>query len=215
MNTIDLKQRLYHIAICGNLGVGKSTLANILQKKIGGQTILEDPESYPFLQDAFNDPLRWSFSNQIQFLVSKIIDQNSISRMKGLVIQEMDIAAAHQIWTPLLEEMGFISPREAFVINQAYSLTRIANISIPQLYIVMKGDPEVIVGRIVSRNRDFEGRFSNISRLVNSLEQHVQEFVKSLKTPSINIDTGTLNILNANLDILVEEIFASITKNGS
>ena len=210
----SILRRHFHIAICGNVGVGKSTLAKLLQSQMNGQIILENPENFPFVEDAFDDPLRWGFSNQMQFLVSKIIDQGLISKMNGLILQEMDIVATHRIWTPVLEDMGFISKKEVLVVNQTYGLKEIANISIPNLYIVLKGNPQTIIGRIVSRNRDYESRFSDTLRLVNALEQHVQEFSRSIKTPSISIDTSTVNILEANLDEIIEQISLAMAESN-
>ena len=59
-------RKLYYIAIEGPIGVGKTSLANLLSKELGARLVLEDFEDNPFLPDFYNDP------DRIIFFASKI-----------------------------------------------------------------------------------------------------------------------------------------------
>ena len=66
-----------HIAIAGNIGSGKTTLATQLSKYLGFQAQYEDADGNPYLFDFYQDMQRWSFNLQIYFLNTrfrKILD---------------------------------------------------------------------------------------------------------------------------------------------
>jgi len=64
-------EKLSFIAIEGVIGVGKTTLCDMLSKTIGATVILEEFEENPFLEEFYNDPQRFAFQTQIFFLLSR------------------------------------------------------------------------------------------------------------------------------------------------
>ena len=60
-------RNLYYIAIEGPIGVGKTSLAQLLSKELGARLVLEDFEDNPFLPDFYNDPERFGFQTQLFF----------------------------------------------------------------------------------------------------------------------------------------------------
>ncbi|HFE62990.1 deoxynucleoside kinase [candidate division KSB1 bacterium 4484_188] len=69
---------LHYIAIEGVIGVGKTSLAHLLQQKLGGQIVLEEFEENPFLEDFYRDPEHFAFQTQIFFLLSRYRQQENI-----------------------------------------------------------------------------------------------------------------------------------------
>ena len=57
-----------HIAIAGNIGSGKTTLAGLLAKHFGWKPHYEDVDTNPYLNSFYEDMQRWSFNLQIYFL---------------------------------------------------------------------------------------------------------------------------------------------------
>jgi len=72
-------RNLYYIAIEGPIGVGKTSLAKLLSKKLGARLVLEDFEDNPFLPDFYNDPERFGFQTQLFFSFTKV---SSTTRFK-------------------------------------------------------------------------------------------------------------------------------------
>ena len=68
-------ERTFYVAIEGPIGVGKTTLARILQEELGGQLLLEVFEENPFLSDFYQDRARYAFQTQIFFLLSRYRQQ--------------------------------------------------------------------------------------------------------------------------------------------
>ena len=54
-----------HIAIAGNIGAGKTSLTELLQKHYGWEAHYEDVENNPYLNDFYKDMQRWSFNLQV------------------------------------------------------------------------------------------------------------------------------------------------------
>ena len=62
-------KNLYYIAIEGPIGVGKTSLSNLMSKELGARLVLEEFEENPFLPDFYKDPERYSFQTQLFFLL--------------------------------------------------------------------------------------------------------------------------------------------------
>ena len=71
-------RNLYYIAIEGPIGVGKTSLAQLLSKELGARLVLEDFEDNPFLPDFYNDPERFGFQAQLFFLLQRYRQQQDL-----------------------------------------------------------------------------------------------------------------------------------------
>ena len=64
-----------YVAIEGVIGVGKTTLARLLQSSFNADILLEVFEENPFLSDFYSDRERYAFQTQIFFLLSRYHQQ--------------------------------------------------------------------------------------------------------------------------------------------
>ncbi|HQF72245.1 MAG TPA: deoxynucleoside kinase, partial [Promineifilum sp.] len=64
-----------YIAIEGVIGVGKTTLARLLQPRYSASILLEVVEDNPFLPKFYSDRERYAFQTQIFFLLSRYHQQ--------------------------------------------------------------------------------------------------------------------------------------------
>lgn len=64
------------LAIEGVIGVGKTTLARLLQSSYNANVLLEVFEENPFLSNFYTDRARYAFQTQIFFLLSRYQQQN-------------------------------------------------------------------------------------------------------------------------------------------
>ena len=60
-------RKLFYIAVEGPIGVGKTSLANLISKELGARLVLEQFEENPFL------PVRMDFPQIVQELISLLI----------------------------------------------------------------------------------------------------------------------------------------------
>ena len=68
----------YHIAIEGNIGVGKTSLAKLLSEVLNDKLILEEFEENPLLSDFYKNSERYAFQTQLFFLLSRYRQQQEL-----------------------------------------------------------------------------------------------------------------------------------------
>ena len=103
---------LKHIAISGNIGSGKTTLAEKLSKHYGWTPLFESVDKNPYLKDFYHDMTRWAFHLQIYFLNSRFRQVNEIRASGKTTIQDRTIYEDAYIFAPNLHAMGLMTTRD-------------------------------------------------------------------------------------------------------
>ena len=67
-----------YIAIEGNIGAGKSTLAKLLAKNYDARLLLEEFEGNNFLPKFYNEPERYAFPLELSFLADRYKQQKNM-----------------------------------------------------------------------------------------------------------------------------------------
>lgn len=142
-----------YIAIEGVIGVGKTTLARLMQPYFDARLLLEIFEENPFLSDFYSDRARYAFQTQIFFLLSRYHQQH-----KG--VRE---ALASNPW--LLSDYTFEKDRLFAEVNlQGDELDMYYNVHDalaekiikPDLVVYLQADTDVLMQRIAQRDRPYE-----------------------------------------------------------
>jgi deoxyadenosine/deoxycytidine kinase len=173
-----VKKKLKHIAICGNIGSGKTTLAEKLARHYGWQAMYESVETNPYLRDFYNDMPRWAFHLQIYFLNSRFKQINEIRSSEKITIQDRTIYEDAYIFAANLYKSGFLLERD----YQSYldSFNSMINfVQPPDLLIYLKADIPKLVSQIQKRGRDFEDSI-RLDYLKN-LNAHYEKWISGYK----------------------------------
>jgi deoxyadenosine/deoxycytidine kinase len=175
-----------HIAIAGNIGAGKTTLTKLLSKNFGWTPHFEDVENNPYLNDFYEDMVRWSFNLQIYFLNSRFGQIIDIQKGEETVIQDRSIYEDAFIFAPNLHEMGLMTSRD-FQNYQSLFNTLHSMVDPPDLMIYLKASIGTLVNQIEKRGRDYEDniRLDYLKRL----NEHYDNWAK-------NYNLGKLLIIN-------------------
>jgi len=155
-----LKKKLKHIAIAGNIGVGKTSLAKILSKNYNWKLELESVKKNPYLSDFYEDMEKWSFHLQIYFLNNRFEQNQKILKSKKPVIQDRTIYEDEVIFTKNLYESGFLKKREYNNYLKLFN-SIIKYVKPPDLIIYLRNN--------------------NIGKLVNNIEKRDRVFEKSIQ----------------------------------
>jgi deoxyadenosine/deoxycytidine kinase len=156
---------------------------------------LENPQDYPLIPDALCDPKRWSFQNQVQFLVTKVKHQIEMMRYDGLIIQEMDASATHEIWTPTLRTLNWITSDEEKIINELFSIIHLSDaLSPPTHYVILAGSVETLKERVQARGVSIEVTSPFFLQLLTELECQIIPFAKQLSVPHLIINADKLRL---------------------
>ncbi len=150
-----MQQKLQHIAICGNIGSGKTTLTLRLAKHYGWQPLIESVEDNPYLRDFYEDMPRWAFHVQIYFLNSRFRQVNDIRDNPNTTIQDRTIYEDAYIFAANLHKSGFINERDYKSYRDIFD-SMIKFVPPPDLLIYLRADIPKLVSQIQKRGRDYE-----------------------------------------------------------
>jgi deoxyadenosine/deoxycytidine kinase len=180
-----------HIAVAGNIGVGKTTLSELLSKHYKWEVQYEDTNTNPYLSDFYNDMQRWSFNLQIYFLNSRYRQIIDIRNGDKIVIQDRTIYEDANIFAPNLHDMGLMSTRDFENYVDLFK-AMLANVKAPDLLIYLKASIPTLVDHIHSRGREYEGSMSldYLKRLNHRYEDWIANYKegKLLVIPVDNLD---------------------------
>lgn len=199
-----------HIAIAGNIGSGKTTLAGLLSKHYGWEAHYEDVETNPYLNNFYEDMQRWSFNLQIYFLNSRFRQIVDIRKGTKTVIQDRTIYEDANIFAPNLHAMGLMSTRDFENYKSLFELMS-SFIKPPDLLIYLNAGVGTLVSQIQKRGREYE----NSIRLdyLNSLNERYNEWIsgyKSGKLLIVNVDKIKFSENPDDLGHVIQRIDAEI-----
>jgi deoxyadenosine/deoxycytidine kinase len=144
-----------HIAVAGNIGSGKTTLARLLARHFAWDAHYEDVDDNPYLDDFYNDMQRWSFNLQIYFLNSRLNRMLEIRKSEKTIIQDRTIYEDPYIFAPNLHAMGLMSTRDFENYFTLFNLIT-SLIKPPDLVIYLRASVSTIVRQIEKRGRKYE-----------------------------------------------------------
>jgi deoxyguanosine kinase len=141
-----------YIAIEGVIGVGKTSLAELLADRLQAELLLEDPTDNPFLADFYKNPTRYAFPAQIFFLLARYQQQQRLI--------ERDLFFSRIISDYLFEKDALfasvtLTDRE-MQLYQKVSSALSSDVPKPDLVIYLQASTPVIMKRIRRRNLDIE-----------------------------------------------------------
>lgn len=149
-------KNIKHIVISGNIGVGKTTLSEIISKKFNWELQLEEVKDNPYLDDFYKSMNDWSFHLQIFFLNSRFNQIQKISESNNIVIQDRSIYEDFEVFTKTLHDSGVLMDREFNNYKRLYN-TILKYIEEPDLLIYLRNlNIDKIISNIEKRSRKFE-----------------------------------------------------------
>ncbi len=199
-----------HIAIAGNIGSGKTTLAGLLSKHYGWEAHYEDVETNPYLNNFYEDMQRWSFNLQIYFLNSRFRQIVDIRNSGKTVIQDRTIYEDAYIFAPNLHAMGLMSTRDFENYSTLFELMN-TFIQPPDLLIYLKAGVPTLVSQIQKRGREYENtiRLDYLKRLNERYNEWVEGYTHG-KLLIIDADTNKFSEKTSDLGEVINKIDAEI-----
>ena len=182
--------KLKHIVISGNIGVGKTTLAEKLSKKYNWKILLEEVDNNPYLDDFYKSMKSWSFHLQIFFLNSRFKQIQNISKTNSTIIQDRSIYEDYEVFTKNLFDSGILLKREFENYKRLYN-TILEYVKIPDLLIYIRNkNINNIVNNIKKRNRKFEKKIN--TEYLKNLNNYYENWIKHYSNKNLLI----INVTN-------------------
>lgn len=179
-----------YIAIEGVIGVGKTTLARLLQPAFEANLLLEVFEENPFLSNFYADRARYAFQTQIFFLLSRYHQQR-----KGV---PQGMAERGRLISDYTFEKDALFARinlEGDELEMYYRVHEALAEKIfrPDLVIYLRASTDVLMQRIALRDRPYE---RNMERgYIDQLNRTYDVFFSDpdYQTPVMTLDTDELD----------------------
>ncbi len=144
-----------YIAVAGNIGVGKSTLVELISERLECTPFYEPVAENPYLSDFYKDMPSWSFHSQIFFLTHRLRIHQDLLRSSGSVIQDRSIYEDAEVFAQNLFLQKHISERDYATYRSLYR-TLAEYLAPPDLVIYLRASVPTLLKRIEQRNRDYE-----------------------------------------------------------
>lgn len=197
-----MKRRAY-LALEGPIGVGKTTLAQVLARELNARLILEAAEDNPFLARFYEDPDKYAFSAQLYFLLTRYNQQRELLQQDLFAQSTVSdyLFAKDRIFASLN-----LAPDELVLYEQVYKLLD-ANMAKPDLVVYLLARSEVLVERLRRRNRDFE-RDISYEYLERVSTAYRDFFFYYDEAPLLVVDTSEIDFVSDPGDLadLIREI---------
>jgi deoxyadenosine/deoxycytidine kinase len=142
-----------YVAIEGVIGVGKTTLARLLQPVFQSALVLEVFEENPFLSDFYSDRQRYAFQTQIFFLLSRYYQQR---RSVPEILKRGEALITDYTFTKdaLFARINLIGDELEMYYRVHDALAE--KIPMPNLIVYLRAETDVLMQRIASRDRPYE-----------------------------------------------------------
>ena len=193
-------RNLYYIAIEGPIGVGKTSLANLMSKELSARLVREEFDENPFLPDFYKDPERFAFQTQLFFLLQRYRQQQELRQVD--MFQKLLVTDYMFVKDRLFASLNLGEKEMQLYDTVANLLER--NIIKPDLVIYLQADTDTLMKNIAKRGREMETDITY--EYIDALSQvYTEYFFRYQDTPLVIINTNNIDFVH-NEDDLKEVI---------
>ncbi len=182
---INLSEKFNYIAIEGNIGAGKTTLANMIAEDFNAKIILERFADNPFLPKFYKDNERYAFPLEMSFLADRY--QQLSDDLAQFDLFKNFIVSDYYIFKSLIFAQITLQKEEYFLYRKMFDIMY-KEISKPDLYIYLYQETPRLLENIKNRGRDYE---QNIApEYLDKIHSGYAAFIKTeenLKTLVIDV----------------------------
>ncbi|MEI8131792.1 MAG: deoxynucleoside kinase [Leptolinea sp.] len=184
-----------YIAVEGVIGVGKTTLARLLQPIFNAGLLLEVFEENPFLGDFYCDRARYAFQTQIFFLLSRYRQQNSnVPRLLG---ENKSLISDYTFEKDTIFASINLQGDELEMYHRVHEALA-EKVASPNLLIYLRASMDTIMQRIALRDRPYERQIERayLEQLSDAYEEFLSHPAR-LPFSTLIIDTDNSDYLNS------------------
>lgn len=194
------------VVVAGNIGVGKTSLAERIGARLGWRTDYESVADNPYLPDFYKDMAAWAFHLQVYFLGHRAQQYLDASNDSRSAILDRSIYEDFHIFARALYSMGNVVERDYLTYRRLFDLV-VATLPPPNLLIYLKAPVPVLMERIQRRARGMETGIT--ADYLSRLDSYYTEWLNAFDLcPVLTIHTDNLDYVHQPkaLDIVIERI---------
>lgn len=198
--------RYNFITIEGNIGAGKTTLAQLLSKRLNARLILEEFADNPFLPKFYENQRQYAFPLELFFMAERYKQLKDLLQTKDMF---QTLTISDYLFTKCLLFAKVNLPEEEFLLYQ--KLFEIINPQLiqPDLLVYLHAPVKKLKDNIKKRNRSYEQGID--PEYLFNLQETYTQYIKQHNIKTLFIDVskadflGNEQHLNAVADALEKE----------
>jgi deoxyguanosine kinase len=184
-----------YLAIEGVIGVGKTTLARLLQPVFQAELLLEVFEENPFLSDFYSDRQRYAFQTQIFFLLSRYHQQRRA--VPEVLERGANLIADYTFEKDALFASINLKGDELEMYYRVHEALA-EKIPLPDLILYLRASTDTAMQRIALRDRSYErnmerGYIAEVNQAYEMFFMGARNSLGEQRVPVLAIDTNNLD----------------------
>ncbi len=199
------------ILVAGNIGVGKTSLAERVAGRLGWLTGFESVADNPYLADFYDDMRQWSFHLQVFFLGHRAQQHLTLANAPQSAIADRSIYEDAYIFARVLHHLGNLSERDYLSYRHVFDLV-VSSLPRPDLLLYLTAPVPVLLERIQLRARPIEAGITG--DYLQLLDSFYGEWLSTFDLcPVLTLRTQHLDFVHHthHLDTVMERIEAKLS----
>jgi deoxyguanosine kinase len=193
---IPISEKYNYIAIEGNIGAGKTSLANLLSNQFNAKLVLERFADNPFLPKFYEDKERYAFPLEMSFLADRY--QQLSDDLAQFDLFKNFIVSDYYIFKSLIFAQVTLSKDEYLLYRKMFNLIY-KEITKPDLYIYLYQNTDRLLENIKNRGRVYEQNIA--SGYLEKIHNGYQNFIKTQNDLNLLvIDVSEIDFVNNPVD---------------
>ncbi len=187
--------KYHYVVIEGPIGAGKTSLARKLALHYSAQTLLEQPETNPFLERFYRDQARYALPTQLFFLFQRV---QQLGEVKQLDMFRSSVVADFLLEKDPLFARLTLADDELKLYEQILVQLK-PQTPVPDFVIYLQASPDTLVDRVVLRGNPIESGISETYLRALS-DSYTKFFHQYDAAPVLIVNTENLNPIERDED---------------
>lgn len=192
-----------YLVVEGPIGVGKTSLAELLVQHLQARAVLEGAEENPFLKEFYRDMRRHAFQTQLYFLLTRYRQQQELQQFE---LFRQRLVSDYLFSRDRIFAYLTLDDHELALYEKFHALLE-ARIPKPDFVIYLQADVDALYKRIAIRGRAYE---RDIPRefLEDVVQAYNHFFFHYSETPLLVVNTTEVDFVKrkGDLDDLIQQI---------
>jgi len=194
------------ILVAGNIGAGKTSLAERLAQRLNWQVAYESVDDNPYLPDFYADMRQWSFHLQVFFLGHRAEQHRALMMLPHSAVIDRSIYEDAHIFARALYTLGNMTERDYHAYQRVYKLV-VDTLPRPDLLIYIRASVPTLLTHIQKRARVIEDNIS--ADYLALLERFYTDWMDAFDVcPVLTVPGDDLDFVRypGHLDIVAERV---------
>lgn len=195
--------RYQFITIEGNIGAGKTILAQLLSRHFKSRLILEEFADNPFLPKFYEQPEQYAFPVELFFMAERFKQLKELLQQQDLFQQ---LTISDYLFTKCLLFAKVTLPADEFRLYQRLFDIIHQQLIQPDLLIYLHAPVEKLQANIKSRNRAYEQSISSeyLTRIQETYTQYIRQ--QPMRTLFVDVSSADFLYNDSHLQTLINAL---------